>query len=98
MCTGVSAINSINPGGITLGNVYMLGEKWEGKKLEPSSIRHEMKHADQWASAALSTPSSPLFGQSLMAGAYLANQGVTGSCGNLFEILAGLGDGGYRCG
>ena len=25
MCTGVSAINSINPGGITLGNVYMLG-------------------------------------------------------------------------
>jgi hypothetical protein len=77
--------------------VYLLGEKFDVEKRADASIRHEMKHADQWAAAGLTTPYDPLLGQAAMAGTYLGNQGITGSCGNMFEILAGLNDGGYRC-
>jgi hypothetical protein len=98
ICTGVNGIDALNKGGITFGNVYLLGDKFDpATKLGRDSIGHEMKHADEWAMAGLSTGGTPLVGQAAMAGAFLANQQVTGSCGNVFEILAGLSDGGYQC-
>jgi len=98
VCTGVKAMDSINRGGMTFGNVYILGEKFEPEKLEDPSIRHEMKHADQWAFAGLATSGAPLVGQAAMAGLYVAVDRLKGgACGNFFEIWAGLSDGGYEC-
>jgi len=97
VCTGVKAMDSINRGGMTFGNAYILGEKFDAEKLEAPSLRHEMKHADQWAFAGLSTWPNPLIGQGVMAGIYAALNDRLGSCRNPFEILAGRGDGGYQC-
>ena len=97
-CTGIAAVDSINVGGFTLGDVYLLGNEFNPDiKLQPVSLRHERRHAEQWAAAGLSTPMNPLLGQSAMFGAYMANYVITGgnACNNLFEVLAGLGDGGY---
>ena len=99
VCKGVDFVDSLNDQGFTVGNVYLLGHSFREDKLFPASISHESRHADAWAAFGAATLPTPLMGQALMFGTYMANQGVTGanSCRNLFEIFAGLGDGRYNC-
>jgi len=68
-------------GGTTIGNVYLTGGSSPSKRL----LRHETKHADQWA---LLGPLFPFFyGLAELIG--------RGPKRNLFERWAGLEDGGY---
>lgn len=99
VCTGVKVMDSINKGGMTFGNVYILGEKFEPEKLLQPSLDHEMKHADQWALAGLATAGEPLIGQAILAGAHGEEILRTGgnACSNFFEVWAGPADGGYSC-
>ncbi len=55
-------------------------------KVDKATLRHETKHADQWA-----------IGGIKFAAAYNINAGLTGNdpCKNIFEWWAGFKDGGY---
>ena len=75
---------------ITIGNVILTREySWDD--MGDDLINHEIEHANQWALAGLSTLPSPLLGQGRMAVAYGAAQALFGTCGNPFEIDAGIG-------
>ncbi len=107
LCTGVDGIDDLNDGGITFGNVYLLGDEYKPSKTGDKSLKHERKHSDQWAWWGLTTfvyglPETALVGQLGFLATYLASEGISqlsgmGSCLNVYEILAGRDDGGYRC-
>lgn len=69
--------------GFTVGNVYLTGNDTVTK----AELRHETKHADQWA-----------LGGWRFAVAYSFNAIVTDNdpCKNFFEWWAGFKDGGYN--
>ena len=81
VCTGMTG--GYGPrAGFTFGNVYLTGDD----KVDKRTLRHETKHADQWA----------LLGWKF-AVAYAINAGITGNdpCKNIFEWWAGFKGGGY---
>lgn len=77
VCTGASRM--YGGGGTTYGSVFITPRAAVSEKL----MRHEAKHADQWATI------GPAFGQT-----YVLTYAVQGEC-NVWERLAGYGDGGY---
>ncbi len=66
-------------GGFTFGNVFITDKRRVG----PDLLRHEAKHADQWA----------LMGWSFAA-LYVGSSALVGEC-NVWEAMAGYADGGY---
>jgi len=91
----VDAKNWTWGGGTAFGNVFVTPETLS-VAVAPSTrdvLRHEERHSTQWA--ALGPVGFPI--------AYAAASGysnlTTGTywCGNIFEIDASLGDGGYEC-
>lgn len=67
---------------ITVGQVVLTSRD----DLEPLLLEHESRHGDQWALLGLLTP--PLY--------YLSDVLQGGAEHNVFEVSAGLSDGGYE--
>jgi len=85
-CTNVPRWLNGPRGGVTIGNVFLTS----GAGPTPELRRHEVRHADQWA----------LLGPLAFPVLYVLAEGIAwlrgkGPEGNVFERLAGLGDGGY---
>lgn len=78
ICTGAKW--GFGKGGTTYGNVFLTG----GTKVDAALLRHETKHADQWAIF------GPGFGVQ-----YLITYAIQGEC-NVYEKSAGYKDGGYN--
>jgi hypothetical protein len=68
-------------GGTMVGNVFLTGRG----DLTPELLRHEGRHATQWAIFGYNFPVLYAIGE------------VRGPCRNWAEVTAGLRDGGYRC-
>jgi hypothetical protein len=85
LCTGEDPVPG-NHSAITLGSTILAEED----SLTAKMLLHEERHVDQW----ILGPIFPLwYGQN-----WLYSQGLSGDqCLNLFEIAAGLEEGGYRC-
>lgn len=94
-CFGVSKsfFDQLGSKALTIGNV-ILTKEYDWQSLGDDTITHELKHADQWAIAGLA---GGLIGQAGFAGTYGGAQALFGTCGNPFEIWAGIGpDAGVR--
>ena len=75
-------------GGTTYGNVFITGDSPEYLAKHPGIVKHEKRHAPQWAAT----------GPVLFPIAYGAAELIGGGpCGNVFERDAGLEEGGYKC-
>jgi len=85
-CTGAPRWLNGPRGGMTVGNVFLTSEA----DVAPDLRRHEVRHADQWA--VLGPLAFPLLYGLAEAIARLRGKGPEG---NVFERLAGLGEGGY---
>lgn len=85
-CTGVPRWLNGPRGGMTVGNVFLTSRT----EIEPGLRRHEVRHADQWA--VLGPLAFPVLYGLAEAAARLRGKGPEG---NVFERLAGLGEGGY---
>lgn len=79
ICTGAKRF--YGGGGTAYGNVFLT----PSKSVSRAVLRHETKHADQWAAI------GPGFGP-----LYLVTYAVQGPC-NVWEGAAGYEDGGYKC-
>jgi hypothetical protein len=76
-------------GGVTIGAVYLTGA--DAGRVSTQRKVHERRHVAQWAALGLTLP--PLYFVAERVGPLLgAGDGVSG---NVFEIAAGLHDGGY---
>ncbi len=78
-------------GGLAVGNTFITGSS--RGSVSAARLSHERKHSDQWAVFGLALP-----------GLYLGNEAIArlivgenrAACYNVFEIAAGLDDGGYN--
>ncbi len=83
VCTGMTG--GYGPrAGFTVGNGYLTGDD----EVTKEQMKHETKHADQWALGGLAFPV-----------AYGVNAAATGNdpCRNFFEWWAGFKNGDYEC-
>ncbi|WP_327089517.1 hypothetical protein OIE66_02510 [Nonomuraea sp. NBC_01738] len=74
-------------GAFTVGNVVLT----KRRELDEKLVRHEARHATQWA-CCVGLPMLPLYLLAMLASVAIC--GHQASC-NVFERLAGLDDGGY---
>jgi hypothetical protein len=77
--------------GVTIGNVFITSLP----EVDAPLLRHETKHADQWAIFGASYPQLYFTAEGISH--ILLDPGQSEGCKNVFEMQAGLVDGNYRC-
>jgi hypothetical protein len=80
-------------GGTTYGNFFITG----ASSVDPATMRHENKHADQWSIFGLALPFLYGANEYYIHSTFFTNsfRNTGPGCQNLFERWAGLTDGGY---
>lgn len=90
VCSGATR-GFVPRGGFMVGNVFITRQS----RVDGRLLRHETKHADQWAVLGLGFP--VWYGGAEVVSVATGARGSRAGCNNVFERAAGLADGGYRC-